>query len=476
MTAPASLVIRAGRVVDPASNLDALMDVVVRSDKVADVVPCGQAAMLAADRVIDASGKYVLPGIIDLHVHLSSRYSGPVAHKMLARAGVTTALDMGAAPADALATAASHGAGLNVGSLGGLVPGGNLPDRDPSRAAIRRALDECLDGGSLGIKIHFDNKLTPAATKIAIDEANWQRTWVAFHCGTTETASDITGLREAVELAGPNRLHLAHVNSYCRGNVMDPVVEAQECISLLNGAPHLFSESYLASINGTSARCTDGMPVVERVGMWLQMGGFAPTQDGLRDAIMAGWARIHRVIGDDTVLATGDEGVAAWLAAETNTGLSFAVNPTMPRLMLAAARDGDGRFVVDALGTDGGGIPRNVLLSHGLALVDIEVLSATDLVRKLSWTPARVIGLPAKGHLRPGVADADITIVDPVARRATTTICGGRVIMHEGLVIGAGTTFLTTERGAAAVAASGCKPSVINLSQSGFYTGDGLKA
>ena len=256
------VLIKDGMVVTGAGMARA--DLGIRGEKVAEIAP--ELDAQRGQRIIDATGKYVLPGIIDLHVHLSSRYSGAVAHKMLARAGVTTALDMGAAPADALATAASYGAGLNVGSLGGLVPHGNLPDRDPSRAAIRRALDECLDGGSLGIKIHFDNKLTPAATKIAIDEANWQRAWVAFHCGTTETASDITGLQEAVELAGPNRLHLAHVNSYCRGNVMDPVVEAQECISLLNGAPHLFSETYIASINGTSARCADGLPVVERVG------------------------------------------------------------------------------------------------------------------------------------------------------------------------------------------------------------------
>jgi cytosine/adenosine deaminase-related metal-dependent hydrolase len=465
------LCVSGGRVVDPAHGVDGVCDIAV-SDGAVVAVGTGLAGRAA--RVLDAGGRYVFPGIVDSHVHLSSRYSARVAHKMLARAGVTTALDMGAAPDDAIAVAARHGAGLTVGSLGGMVPGGNLPGRDASAAAIRRAIDDCLDGGSLGIKIHFDNKLTPEATRAAIEEANRQQAWVAFHCGTTATASDITGLREAVALAGNNRLHLAHVNSYCRGNVMDPVTEAQECISLLCGAPHLFSESYLAVINGTSARCKDGLPVLERVGMWLEMGGFAPTEEGLSDAIMAGWARIHRVEGDDTVLATGETGVSTWRSAETNIGLSFPVNPPVPRLMLAAAKNSEGQFVVDALGTDGGGIPRNVLLKDGLMVVELEMLTLAELVQKLSWTPARVLGLPDKGHLGVG-ADADITVVDPVSRRATTTICHGEIVMHQGVVFGVGAHFLTTPRGADAVRAGGCEPVVVQLGQSGFYTGEGLK-
>lgn len=469
------LCIQGGRVIDPANGVDDTRDVLVKDGQIAAVTPPGDNAHISA-RVLDACGKYVFPGVIDTHVHLSSRYSAPVAHKMLARAGVTTALDMGAAPADAIAVAARHGAGLTVASLGAMDPrpGGNLPGQSAPAAAIRAAIDRCLDGGSLGIKIHFDNKLTPEATQAAIAEANNQQAWVAFHCGTTATASDITGLREAVALAGPNRLHLAHVNSYCRGNVADPVAEAQECIDLLLSAPHLFSESYLAVINGTTARCVDGRPFLERVGMWLELGGFAPTQDGLRDAIMAGWARTHSVQGDDTVLATGEHGVRTWLAAETNIGLSFPVNPPIPRLMLAAAKDpATGAFVVDAIGTDGGGIPRNVLLQDGLLLVQLEVITLAELVRKISWTPARVLGLPAKGNLAPG-ADADITVVCPGSRRAATTVSHGEIVMHGGVVTGSGSRFITTARGAAAVREGGCQPVVVDVARSGFYTGDGL--
>lgn len=61
------LVIRGGRVIDPANGVDALRDVLVKHGKIAGVVT--SAAPVAADRTIDARGKLVTPGLIDLHVH-----------------------------------------------------------------------------------------------------------------------------------------------------------------------------------------------------------------------------------------------------------------------------------------------------------------------------------------------------------------------------------------------------------------------
>lgn len=470
------LLIKGGHVVDPANGVDGVGDVALGGGKVIAVRAVALAKAPVAARVLDARGCYVIPGVIDLHVHLSSKYSGGVAHKMLARAGVTTALDTGGPAADVVHQAGEHGAGLTVACLEGLTPKANLPSPDPSTGDIRRAIEKGLAAGAIGVKIHYDNALTPEAAGRTIEEANGRGVWVAFHCGTTASASDITGLREAVTLAGRHRLHIAHVNSYCRGNVKEPVVEALEAIELLKRAPHLFSESYLAVINGTSARCVNGEPALARVKMWLAMGGFEGTEAGLRQAILTGYARINAVVGDDTILATGADGVAAWEAAGTNIGLSFPVNPPIPRLILATARDQAGRFMVDALGTDGGGIPRNVLLSAGLQLVQMELLSMSDLVRKLSWTPSRVLGARSKGHLGEG-ADADVTIVDPAARRARTTVAGGEVVMHEGVVFGRGSTFLTTPQGADAVGATaGCLVKVIDVTQTGFYSGDGLKA
>jgi dihydroorotase len=61
------LLIRNGRVVDPASNRDSIADVFVRSGKIVAVGPNLDAA---GAQVYDASGLIVAPGFIDMHVHL----------------------------------------------------------------------------------------------------------------------------------------------------------------------------------------------------------------------------------------------------------------------------------------------------------------------------------------------------------------------------------------------------------------------
>lgn len=64
----ASLLIKSGRVVDPASNLDCLGDVHLRDGVIAEVSPPGKIS--GADVVFDAKNLVVAPGFIDLHVHL----------------------------------------------------------------------------------------------------------------------------------------------------------------------------------------------------------------------------------------------------------------------------------------------------------------------------------------------------------------------------------------------------------------------
>jgi len=69
-----SLLIRGGHLVDPAAGRDGIYDVLVKDGVVAKLEEWvdGKAPVPAetTDTVIDASGKYVMPGFIDLHVHL----------------------------------------------------------------------------------------------------------------------------------------------------------------------------------------------------------------------------------------------------------------------------------------------------------------------------------------------------------------------------------------------------------------------
>lgn len=62
-----TLLIKNGRVVDPAGNVDMAADVLVENGKIAKVMPQIQDP---ADRQINAAGCFVMPGFIDLHVHL----------------------------------------------------------------------------------------------------------------------------------------------------------------------------------------------------------------------------------------------------------------------------------------------------------------------------------------------------------------------------------------------------------------------
>ena len=62
----AQLLIKGGRVIDPANRIDQVTDVLVRNGSIAQIGTLAE----SADQVIDATGMIVAPGLIDMHVHL----------------------------------------------------------------------------------------------------------------------------------------------------------------------------------------------------------------------------------------------------------------------------------------------------------------------------------------------------------------------------------------------------------------------
>src|SRR5580692_2769111 len=59
-----------GRLVDPASGVDAERDVLLRHGRVAAVEVPGELRAVRGKEIIDAKGMIVAPGLVDVHVHL----------------------------------------------------------------------------------------------------------------------------------------------------------------------------------------------------------------------------------------------------------------------------------------------------------------------------------------------------------------------------------------------------------------------
>jgi dihydroorotase len=168
-----TLCIRNGRVIDPSQGIDQAADLWIRGDRIAGI---GPQPALQADRVLDAAGKIVCPGLIDMHVHLrepgreedetistgtaaalaggvtsvacmpnteppiDSKADAEFVHLQAQRAGNTNVFPIGAL------TKGRKGAEL--AEIGGLVEGGAVAFTDDgspvvSAEVMRRAMEYC---------------------------------------------------------------------------------------------------------------------------------------------------------------------------------------------------------------------------------------------------------------------------------------------------------------------------------------------
>lgn len=94
---PYDLLLKGGTAVDPSQGLNAARDVAVAHGRIAAVEP--SIAADQAKKVIDISGKYLAPGLVDLHVHAywGSTFWGIDVDPVAARTGVITSVDAGSA-------------------------------------------------------------------------------------------------------------------------------------------------------------------------------------------------------------------------------------------------------------------------------------------------------------------------------------------------------------------------------------------
>ena len=141
------LIIKGGRVVDPSLHVNAILDVAIAGSRIASVDTNIDAD---AAEMIDATGKLVVPGLLDVHSHYARDDEGP---RICLSDGVTGWVDAGSEGADqiddmvAIARSAPQPARvlLNIGRQG-ILPDGDthnlaLADVNAAKAAIARNRD-----------------------------------------------------------------------------------------------------------------------------------------------------------------------------------------------------------------------------------------------------------------------------------------------------------------------------------------------
>jgi dihydroorotase len=141
------LIVKGGRVIDPSRKLDAVRDVAIADGRIAAIaanIPAGAA------ETIDASGKLVVPGLIDIHTHAARVKDGPA---LCLADGVTGWIDAGSQGADRIGetvavakSAPQQGRVLiNIGRAGILPEGDTMDLSHADVAAAREAIGRNRD-------------------------------------------------------------------------------------------------------------------------------------------------------------------------------------------------------------------------------------------------------------------------------------------------------------------------------------------
>jgi dihydroorotase len=176
------LVIQGGRVIDPAQRIDRLADVAIRAGKIAAIGP--KIAASSARETIDANGRLVVPGLIDIHLHARDAELPPSAILAL---GVTSMVDAG-----------SRGA-VNVDQL--IEVARTAPNR------IRILLNIASKGNNPNGRGEFLDSIDPAdvpKSHAAVQKHRVRIVGIKARLSRGISADrDLQVLRRAVELAGP---------------------------------------------------------------------------------------------------------------------------------------------------------------------------------------------------------------------------------------------------------------------------------
>jgi N-acyl-D-aspartate/D-glutamate deacylase len=436
----ADIAIVGGRVMDPASGLDAVRTVAIRADRIVAVTD----ADVEAERVIDASGLVVAPGFIDLLARIPPLHE---AHRYKIKDGVTTVVSMHGGPVDVAGwygAFEADGALVNYGTTVGhpdvrAAAGATdlyRPATAEQRARMREIATQSLADGAVGIG--FGINYTPGASY--------------------EEIVDLFAV--AAEYDAP-----AHVHSRYKGSVFPETIvqSVQEVIAAaaITGASaqvvHLASSaigSMDASLAMIEGAWRNGIDVMADIHPYL--ANSTRLESALYDP---GWEeRFGGVTVDSIMLVETGERLNAESFAYWREQGATIVTFFIPRdEMLAALTHPLVMITSDGVIVDGKGHPRGAgTFAHVLGRMVREEghLTLMEALRKMTIMPASrlessVPGMRHRGRIVAG-AFADLTIFDPttVTDRATYTNSaqyseGVRYVLVNGALVLEGGSFVT---------------------------------
>lgn len=386
------ILIKGGRVIDPIHNVDDSLDVLIKDGKIDKI---SKHIETAGAQAIDAQGKLVVPGLIDIHVHLRDpgyEYKEDIVTGTLAAAagGFTSVACMpntnpvndnkavtlyirNKAAAEGFVNVFPVGSitkglkGESLAEMGELKEAGCLAVSDDGKPVangelMRRALEYSRPFGLTVISHAEDHSLVGegvmndgfVATELGLKGIPW-------------VAEDAAVARDVMlaEFAGA-RLHVAHVST--RGAV--EIIRAAKKRGVrvtCEATPHHFTLTDEA-VRGYNTNAKMNPPLRSAEDVAAVRAGLA---DGTIDAIATDHAPHH--------------------LDEKNVEFNIALN---------------------------GIVGLETALPLTLRLVDDGVLTLKDAIERLTVGPARALGIP-RGSLEVGAA-ADVTIIDPELKWAVT--------------------------------------------------------
>lgn len=427
-----NIVIRNGRVMAGEPAVELCCDVKIENGIITEV---GNNISADGAEVIDAAGKIVMPGLVDIHSHfIPGENAG---FYMAVASGVTTAMDPIVGNGDAAkAKCEENPLGITCSYMYMLAPGRSLSGINPDKDEIAKAIDDAVAQGCYGVKVlgaHFP--FTPEAIALMIKIAAEKKVPLMLHAGSTIHRDNLDGMRAAVEFSEKNPFILAHISTYCDGTILGyQEAEAVEAIKMLNNNPHIVSESTLSPMScmGTKMDANDIPESMCLVDILTSLG-YPGTFLGMRQAITERKLLVSGPVGDGRRFDFVDmeAGLKRFEERHGHVTIGYSKHSMVKNAICVAGKRDNGQFTINTITTDGGLVPRNIILENGLPFVNAGILSMSEFVAKTSRAGANILGLTNKGVIATGF-DADIVIVDTLVNKANTVIANGKVIYKQG--------------------------------------------